>query len=113
MKNSDINGIAWRRLFVVVFLGVAASLPAIAEERVKIDIYRLPAEVACGPNGYQPKKQCPVKWNYDTFKKFRSRMSLLKGKCLCASAADRIHEKTNVGNSPLLRRGGHGAVVKT
>jgi hypothetical protein len=46
-----------------------------AQESIKLTIYELPEQDACGAVGYRPKQPCPVQWNEETFKRLKSELT--------------------------------------
>jgi hypothetical protein len=61
-----------------VVCATALSSVAGAQEKIKLSIYELPEQEACGPAGYQEKGDCPIVWNEDIFKSLQSELTLVQ-----------------------------------
>src|SRR5262249_22718689 len=69
---------------VPLVLGLTSALclaaPVIGADhpQLKISLYRLSEQDACGPAGYQRNGSCSVHWNERRFTKLKSRLTLIK-----------------------------------
>jgi hypothetical protein len=63
---------------VVLGLCLAAPSVGVAQPQLKISLYRLSEQDACGPAGYQRSVSCSVRWDERRFTKLKSRLTLIK-----------------------------------